>query len=341
MRVRIKFTKNGPVKFIGHLDVMRYFQKAMRRAEIPVALSGGFSPHMLMSFAAPLGVGITSDGEYFDVDLTEEIPSEELVRRLNAQMAEGILVKNAVRIGETKADKGMTVVAAAEYTVRFRPGKFRFAAGSTGEEKAGIRENSNSETMEGHRTGDRSASPEELFRQFLARDSIIVMRKTKRSEAETDIRPWIYSASMLRVMTDDVGVAAAKAVNVADDADAAAAKAVNVADVTDKSAAADVNGADDIPEAAADVNAAADTDAADQDGTSDPADASRYAFHMLLSSGSVHNLKPELVIQAFASDLGIEIPEFSMMIHRNDVYANAGTEEEPKFVPLDALGERI
>ena len=60
MKVRIKFTKEGPMKFVGHLDTMRYFQKAVRRAELPIAFSGGYSPHMIMSFAAPLGVGVTS-----------------------------------------------------------------------------------------------------------------------------------------------------------------------------------------------------------------------------------------------------------------------------------------
>ena len=79
MRVRIKFTKTGCLKFIGHLDVMRFFQKAIRRAELPVSLSEGFSPHMLMSFAAPLGVGKTSSGEYFDLDLKEEIPESEIL----------------------------------------------------------------------------------------------------------------------------------------------------------------------------------------------------------------------------------------------------------------------
>ena len=68
MKVRIKFTKTGAMKFVGHLDTMRYFQKAIRRAELPVAFSGGYSPHMIMSFAAPLGVGTTSLGEYFDME---------------------------------------------------------------------------------------------------------------------------------------------------------------------------------------------------------------------------------------------------------------------------------
>ena len=62
IKIRIKFRKYGVMRFIGHLDIMRYFQKAMRRAEIDICYSEGFSPHQIMSFAAPLGVGITSDG---------------------------------------------------------------------------------------------------------------------------------------------------------------------------------------------------------------------------------------------------------------------------------------
>ena len=68
MKVRIKFAKSGVMKFVGHLDMMRYFQKAMRRADIDIKYSEGFSPHQIMSFAAPLGVGITSDGEYLDIN---------------------------------------------------------------------------------------------------------------------------------------------------------------------------------------------------------------------------------------------------------------------------------
>ena len=68
MKIRIKFRKWGVMKFIGHLDMMRYFQKAVRRAKIDIRYSEGYSPHQIMSFAAPLGVGITSDGEYFDIE---------------------------------------------------------------------------------------------------------------------------------------------------------------------------------------------------------------------------------------------------------------------------------
>ena len=72
MKARIKFRKYGSLRFIGHLDVMRFFQKVMRRADSPIAFSGGYSPHMIMSFANPLGIGLTSDGEYFDIEYRED-----------------------------------------------------------------------------------------------------------------------------------------------------------------------------------------------------------------------------------------------------------------------------
>ena len=72
MIFRIRFAKYGVVKFIGHLDVMRYFQKAVRRSELPIKYSQGFNPHQLMVFAQPLGVGVTSDGEYMDIE-TEDV----------------------------------------------------------------------------------------------------------------------------------------------------------------------------------------------------------------------------------------------------------------------------
>ena len=89
MKARIKFRKYGALRFIGHLDVMRFFQKVMRRADIPIAFTGGFSPHMIMSFASPLGIGLSSDGEYFDIELTEQIDSREAVRSMNQACVEG------------------------------------------------------------------------------------------------------------------------------------------------------------------------------------------------------------------------------------------------------------
>ena len=64
LKIRVKFEKTGVVRFIGHLDIMRYFQKAMRRCAMPIKYSEGFSPHQIMSFGAPLSLGMESIGEY-------------------------------------------------------------------------------------------------------------------------------------------------------------------------------------------------------------------------------------------------------------------------------------
>lgn len=162
MKVRIKFSKQGPVKFLGHLDTMRYFQKAIRRAELPVAFSGGYSPHMIMSFAAPLGVGTTSRGEYFDVEFTETIPTNEIVKRLNSTMAEGMEILSARQVEDGKASKAMSLVAAADYYVEFREGK------------------------------EPEINWKDKVAAFLNQSEIPVMKKTKKSEKEVDIRPFIY-----------------------------------------------------------------------------------------------------------------------------------------------------
>ena len=107
LKARIKFRKYGIMRFIGHLDVMRFFQKAMRRANIPIAFTGGYSPHRIMSFAQPLGVGLTSDGEYLDIELTESISSEDAVRQLNEVSVEGIEILSFVQISDEKKASGM------------------------------------------------------------------------------------------------------------------------------------------------------------------------------------------------------------------------------------------
>ena len=166
MKIRIKFAKQGVMRFIGHLDIMRYFQKAMRRAHIDIAFTEGFSPHMIMSFAAPLGVGLTSDGEYMDIEIRTPVSSEDAIRQLNEVMVEGMKVLSFRQIEEGKAGKAMSLVAAADYTVSFRPGY--------------------------EPEGDWQSKLEE----FIQKDSILVLKKTKKSEVETDIRPMIYQLSV-------------------------------------------------------------------------------------------------------------------------------------------------
>lgn len=233
MNVRVKFRKYGNLKFIGHLDVMRYFQKAMRRAEIPVCYSEGFSPHMIMSFASPLGVGLTSDGEYMDVRVESSLSSEETVSRLNAVMAEGIEVLSWRELPD-KAGNAMASVAAADYDVRFR---------------------------EGYVPGE---GWQERFRTFMERPSITVIKEGKKGSRELDIRPWIY----------------------------------------------DWNIRGDV-------------------------------IFLQVSAGSAANLKPELLMKAFAESDGMELSPFSLMIHRRELYADQGTEKKRRLIPLEMLGEEI
>lgn len=119
MKYRVKFSKIGPIKYIGHLDVMRYFQKAIRRANIPVAYSEGFSPHQILSFAFPLSVGFTSEGEYFDIELTDEVNCCEIRERLNGVMSEGIKVIDVKALDE-KSINCMSAVFAASYRVTIK-----------------------------------------------------------------------------------------------------------------------------------------------------------------------------------------------------------------------------
>ena len=113
MKIRIKFAKEGNMKFIGHLDVMRYFQKVMRKADVDIRYSEGFSPHQIMSFAAPLGVGITSRGEYVDIEVISTDSSKEMLRRMNEVAVEGIEFLNYRKLPDTAAS-AMSLVAAAE-----------------------------------------------------------------------------------------------------------------------------------------------------------------------------------------------------------------------------------
>ncbi|MDO4327546.1 MAG: TIGR03936 family radical SAM-associated protein [bacterium] len=165
MKLRIKFSKQGNVKFVGHLDVMRYFQKAIRRANLPVRYSEGFSPHMVMSFASPLGVGLLSNGEYVDIELTEpsKLSSDELCACLNAAMAQGFEVKSVRELPDT-AKNAMSIVAAADYKVWFR---------------------------EGYEPCWETFCEE--FQTFCNRPAILITKATKRNKIELDIRPLIYA----------------------------------------------------------------------------------------------------------------------------------------------------
>ena len=232
MNNRMKFKKHGCMKFIGHLDIIRYFQKAIRRADIDIAYSEGFSPHMIMSFAAPLGVGLTSEGEYVDLQVNSCASSKAAVDALNSVMVEGMEVVSFKLLPEN-VKNAMSSVAAADYFVKWREGY--------------VPENW-----------------EEKFNAFLQKEEMLIVKKTKRSEAEVDLKPMLYKTEL-------------------------------------------------------------------RDG----------GIFMQVACGSVNNLKPELVMEAFAKDAGIELAPFALEVCRLEVYADLGDETAKKLVPLEELGEDI
>jgi radical SAM-linked protein len=91
----MKFKKDSEVMFISHLDMMRTFERALRRADLPVTFSQGFNPRPRISFTPALSVGITSSCEYVDVELYEQVSVEDVIQRLNKTLPEGIHIIKA------------------------------------------------------------------------------------------------------------------------------------------------------------------------------------------------------------------------------------------------------
>ncbi|MDU5107214.1 TIGR03936 family radical SAM-associated protein [Clostridium sp.] len=122
MRYVIKFTKESSIKFISHLDLMRTIQRVIRRADLPMEYSKGFNPHMAMSIAQPLSVGVYSDAEYMDIVLVEELSEDEIINRLNEKTASGIKFLNAKKVvnveGQKKVPQTMALVDAARFTIK-------------------------------------------------------------------------------------------------------------------------------------------------------------------------------------------------------------------------------
>ena len=118
MVIRFKFKKFGPVVYIGHLDIMRFFQKAIRRSGIDAAYTEGYSPHLKLSFAQPLSVGVETDGDYFDLEMNSLPDMENIVKIMNGQCVEGIEILNATLLDDDTVN-GMSSVKAADYLYYF------------------------------------------------------------------------------------------------------------------------------------------------------------------------------------------------------------------------------
>jgi radical SAM-linked protein len=116
MRVRITFAKQGALRYTGHLDLHKLWERTARRADLPLAYSQGFHPQPKMNIAAALPLGFSSRCEVMDMRLKNDIPLEGLCEKLQATLPTGIRVLNVESVDE-KLPALQTQVASAEYEV--------------------------------------------------------------------------------------------------------------------------------------------------------------------------------------------------------------------------------
>lgn len=154
----LKYSRDERVKYISHLDFIRLFHRTVRRADIPFVFSQGFNPHPIMTVSQPLSVGVTSDCEYMKVGFDGDFSNEELCDRINAAFPPGYTLLVSKKLDGKEID--ITKINRAEYIVETEySGNFDIDA-------------------------------------FMTNTSLIVMKKTKSGEKESDIRPYIYDMTV-------------------------------------------------------------------------------------------------------------------------------------------------
>ena len=119
MIYRMKFEKHDEVKYIGHLDTMRTFTRCIKRTSLPIKFSKGFNPRVQLSFALPLGVGVTSDSEYVDLELEDEVDVIELKKELNSTLPDGFKIVNVVKPENSKSLMSLVKEAIYEIGIEF------------------------------------------------------------------------------------------------------------------------------------------------------------------------------------------------------------------------------
>lgn len=160
MRMIVAFEKTEQVRHAGHLDLLRFMQRALRRSGLPIKYSQGFNPHVILSFASPLSVGMSGAQELMDVGLEQPVAKDVFADQLRAALPDSLPLI-AVRAVEDKHPALMAQLCTAEYRATMAQ---------------------NDDTMK------ILAAIEPL----LAREEIIALRKTKSGEKPCDIRPMIH-----------------------------------------------------------------------------------------------------------------------------------------------------
>ncbi len=117
MIYRVEITKNEQLRYISHLDYANLLQRCIRRAKLPAAYSEGFNPHMKVSFASALALGITTDAEYADIELTKDVCQPEFFSRLSESLPEGINLLRAKKLVDRHHKSMNALVDMAVYKV--------------------------------------------------------------------------------------------------------------------------------------------------------------------------------------------------------------------------------
>ena len=167
-RFRVAFEKGVPMRFLSHLDLMRTWERALRRSGLPLAFTQGHHPHLKMSFGPPLPLGFRSRAEVFDLELTRP-PGVDLTERLNAVLPDGLRVTGTRPI-LFRNPSLMSQLEGASYRVRF-PGSYLAEAGIA--------------------PGRLLAELADRVTRLMAQDMVLVRRKSEDKAREFDAKPSI------------------------------------------------------------------------------------------------------------------------------------------------------
>lgn len=155
---RIRYERGEGVKFISHLDLMQLFSRAARRCSLPIAYSEGYNPRPQLIFGMPLPVGVTSEAEYVDIQLTVDLIESEIIQMLNDSMPLGIRIHEVHKL-VNKTSNIMASVKASEYYVNVAMSKEGYAA---------------------------------IYEILESNKPLLAMKKSKSGIKETDIRQMVY-----------------------------------------------------------------------------------------------------------------------------------------------------
>lgn len=158
MKMIVVFEKSPRLRHIGHLDLMRAMQRALRRSDLPLRFSQGFNPHIILTFASPLSVGFSGEREVMEVPLEKPVSEKEFMEKLSAALPEGTPCVSVRAVDDTHPAP-MALLSAASYKMVL--------------------------------TGDIEKIKASLP-AFIARDAIPAIRKTKTGEKPCDLRPMIF-----------------------------------------------------------------------------------------------------------------------------------------------------